>query len=198
MRSQNHGDRTAFAIALRTIIFLFFVAGTAFSESIPAPKEIVGFEPGQDYRLLTYEQSLKYYQALEKATDMVKLEFIGNSSMGRPMTAVIISSSKNMANLERYREISLKLAQAKGLTDESALALAREGKAIVYIDGGMHASEVAPVQALPNLAYELLTSNEPYIQSIRENVIVILLNANPDGQTMIADWYRRTWARLTS
>jgi hypothetical protein len=191
MKSQKQNNGSVFAIVIRTIVFLFFLGGASFPESIPAPKEIIGFEPGQDYHLLTYEQSLKYYQALEKATDMVKLEFIGNSSMGRPMMAVIISSSKNMANLERYREISLKLAHAKGLTDESALALAQEGKAIVYIDGGMHASEVAPVQALPNLTYELLTSNEPYIRSIRENVIVVLLNANPDGQTMVADWYHQ-------
>ena len=177
--------------ALIISFLIIFFAGTSYPQSIPSPKQIIGFEPGQDYHLLTYEQSLQYYQALEKATDMVKLEFIGNSSLGRPMTAVIISSSKNMAGLERYREISLKLAKVKGLTDEEAQALAREGKAIVYIDAGMHASEVAPVQALPNLAYELLTSDEPYIQSIRENVIVILLNANPDGQTMVADWYRQ-------
>jgi hypothetical protein len=191
MKSNKKTFLMAVPTFIGTMIFLFSAASLSFSADIPAPKEIIGFEPGQDYHLLTYEQSLNYYQALEKATDMVKLEFIGNSSMGRPMTAVIISSSKNMANLERYREISLTLAKTKGLTDDDAQALVREGKAIVYIDGGMHASEVAPVQALPNLAYELLTSSEPTMRSIRENVIVILLNANPDGQTMVADWYHQ-------
>ncbi len=176
---------------LGTITYLIFLSMASFAQDIPTPKEIVGFEPGADYHLLTYEQSLKYYKALADATDMVELEFIGNSSMGKPMMAVIISSKENMANLEHYREISLKLAHAKGLTDEQARELAREGKAIVYIDAGMHASEVAAVQTLPNLAYELVTSEKPYIQSIRKNVIVILLNANPDGQTMIADWYHQ-------
>lgn len=180
-----------YLIILSTITYLTFLSIASFSQDIPTPKDIIGFEPGADYHLLTYEQSLKYYKALADATDMVKLEFIGNSSMEKPMMAVIISSKENMANLERYREISLKLARAKDLTDEQAKALAREGKAIVYIDAGMHASEVAPVQTLPNLAYELVTSEEPYIQSIRKNVIVILLNANPDGQTMIADWYHQ-------
>ena len=176
---------------LGTIFFLILLSLASFAQKIPTPKEVIGFEPGDDYHLLTYEQSLKYYQALDEATDMVKLEHIGDSSMGKPMMAVIISSEENMANLERYREISLKLAHAKELSDEQARALAQEGKAIVYIDAGMHAAEVAPVQTLPNLAYELLTSQEPYIQSIRKNVIVILLNANPDGQTMIADWYHQ-------
>lgn len=180
-----------YVIILWAVIDLFLFSMVSFAQQIPTPKEIIGFEPGADYHLLTYEQSLKYYQALAEATDMVKLEHIGDSSMGKPMMAVIISSEENMANLERYREISLELARVKGLTDEQAKALAREGKAIVYIDAGMHASEVAPVQTLPNLAYELVTSEEPYIQSIRKNVIVILLNANPDGQTLIADWYHQ-------
>jgi len=180
-----------YVIILWAVIYLFLFSLVSFAQQIPTPKEILGFEPGADYHLLTYEQSLKYYQTLAEATDMVKLEHIGDSSLGKSMMAVIISSAENMANLERYREISLKLARVKGLTDEQAKTLAREGKAIVYIDAGMHASEVAPVQTLPNLAYELVTSEEPYIQSIRKNVIVILLNANPDGQTMIADWYHR-------
>ena len=163
-----------YVIMLWATIFLFLFSLGSFAQQIPTPKEIIGFEPGADYHLLTYEQSLKYYQALAEATDMVKLEHIGDSSLGKPMMAVIISSAENMANLEHYREISLKLAHVKGLTDDQAKALAREGKAIVYIDAGMHASEVAPVQTLPNLAYELVTSEEPYIQSIRKNVIVIL------------------------
>ena len=68
-------------LAVLAIVF-FFSAGASFPEIIPTPKEIIGFEPGQDYHLLTYEQSLKYYQALEKATDMVKLEFIGEFEHG--------------------------------------------------------------------------------------------------------------------
>lgn len=174
---------------LASIIGLILLSLPALAQKIPTPEEIMGFEPGTDYRLLTYEQSLRYYKALADATDMVKLEALGQSSMGKPMVAMIISSSENMANLERYREISLKLAHAKGLIDEQAKALAQQGKAIVYIDAGMHANEIAAVQALPHLAYELLTSEEPYIKEIREKVIVILLNVNPDGQTMIADWY---------
>jgi hypothetical protein len=186
---MNFSGRYFFIVSL--IISLLLIATPSQAQNIPSPKEIIGFEPGADYHLLTYDQSLNYYKALAEATDMVQLEFIGNTSMGKPMMAVIISSSENMANLERYREISLKLAKVKELTDEQAKALAQEGKAIVYIDAGMHASEIAPVQTLPNLAYELVTSEEPYIKNIRENVIVILLNANPDGQTMIADWYHQ-------
>jgi len=178
------------ALAL-SAFFLSFLVVNSLAQKIPSPKEIIGFEPGTDYRLLTYEQCLRYYEALDEATEMLKLEYIGDSSMGRPMMAVIISSTENIANLERYREISLKLAKVKDVSEEEARKMAAEGKAIVYIDAGMHASEVGPVQALPSLAYELLTSDEPYVSSIRNNVIVILLHANPDGQDMIADWYHR-------
>lgn len=173
------------------VICAFLSISTAHAQKIPRPKEIIGFEPGTDYHLLTYDQSIKYYRALADATDMAQLESVGTTSMGKPMVVLIISSSENMANLERYRQISLQLAHAKDITHEQAKALAREGKAIVYIDAGMHANEIAAVQALPHFAYELLTSDDTYIKNIRENAIVILLNVNPDGQQMIADWYQQ-------
>jgi len=57
---------------------------------------------------------------------------------------MIITSPENHRRLERFREISTRLATAEGLTDEQARALAREGKAVVWIDGGLHATEVLP------------------------------------------------------
>ena len=103
----------------------------------------------------------------------------------------MISSPENLANVERYREISLQLAHPDDLTDDEARRLAGEGKAIVAIDGGLHASETAHAQHTIQLAYDIVTEKEGAEgRAILDNVILLLWpSINPDGQTMVADWY---------
>ena len=103
----------------------------------------------------------------------------------------LISSAENLANADRYREISQRLAFPQGLSDADARRLARTGKAIVHIDGGVHASEVACAQHTIQLAYDLLASaDEDRTRAILDNVVLMLWpTANPDGQNMIAKWY---------
>ena len=114
----------------------------------------------------------------------------GRTSEGRDFWIALISTAENLAQLERYREIADQLAHPNELTDEAARALASSGKAIVDINGGLHASEVAGAQHTIQLAYELVTSDDTRVAAIRDNVITILWpSLNPDGQTMIADWY---------
>ncbi|MDR3308769.1 MAG: hypothetical protein LBS80_02315, partial [Tannerella sp.] len=90
---------------------------------------------------------------------------------------------------KRYQDISVRLAKAEGLDDDEALKLAREGKAVVWIDGGLHATEVINSQALFIEAYDLVSSNDPEALRILDNVILLLVPANPDGMDLVSDWY---------
>ena len=160
------------------------------AQAVPTPASVLGFEPGADFHLATYEQSIAYFQRLDAASDRVMLAKVGRTSFGRDWYVALISSPENLGALERNREIAQRLADPAGLTDEAAHALAHEGRAIVDISGGLHASEVAGAQHTIGLAYELATSEDPRIQAIRDNVIVVLWpSLNPDGQTIVADWY---------
>ena len=117
---------------------------------------------------------------------------IGRTSLGRPWQVALVSSPANLAGVEKYRDIALRLASPEGLTDDQARQLARDGKAIVHIDGGLHASEVAGAQHTIQLAYDLVSgAADPKIAAILDNVILMLWpSLNPDGQTIVADWYR--------
>lgn len=159
---------------------------------VPTPESIIGFRVGDDFKLATYEESLKYFQALTAASKNVKLVEVGRTSEGRPWSLALISTPENLAAIERHREISQRIAHPEGLTDDEARKLAREGKVFVHIDGGLHATEVAGAQHTIQLAYDLAAGeNNPQIQAILENVIVVLWpSLNPDGQTMTAEWYR--------
>ena len=177
---------------------LFFASALAWLQSVapaagqalPSPASVLGFEPGADFRLATYEQSVDYFQKLDAASDRVRMVRVGRTTLGRDWYVVLISSPENLAELDRYREIARRIADPRGLTDARALELARSGKAIVDISGGLHASEVAGAQHTIALGYELASSSEPRIQAIRDEVITVLWpSLNPDGQTLIADWY---------
>jgi hypothetical protein len=117
----------------------------------------------------------------------------GKTSQGRTMYFALISTPENLAKLDRYREIWQRLAHPQGLADAEAQALAREGKALVHIDGGLHATEVAGPQHTPLLAYDLISkANEPTTHAMLDNVIVMLWpTINPDGQQMVAEWYMK-------
>ena len=108
--------------------------------------------------------------------------------MEKPMMYAVISSEDYIEKLDHFKDISKNLAMAKGLNDERARGLVGEGKAVVYIDGGLHATEVAPAQHNLQLAYDLLTSEDPRTRLIRDNVILLLVFPNPDGMDMVAEW----------
>ena len=168
-------------------IAVFAVPGTA---QAPSPESVLGFAPGADFRLATYEQSIDYFHRLSAASDRITMVRTGRTSEGRDWWIALISSPENLREVERYRAIADQLAHPGELTDEAARALAVRGKAIVDINGGLHASEVAGAQHTIQLAYELVTSEDARVAAIRENVITVLWpSLNPDGQTMIADWY---------
>jgi hypothetical protein len=103
----------------------------------------------------------------------------------------IISAPENLTQLDRYKDISRRLSLAEGLTDDQARALAVEGKAVVWIDGGLHASEVLGAQQLIETVYQLVSRSDAETLRFLRDVIVLAVHANPDGHELVANWYMR-------
>ncbi|MEK7405505.1 MAG: M14 metallopeptidase family protein [Acidobacteriota bacterium] len=159
--------------------------------AVPTPKEHFGFTPGDDYKLADYAEVTGYFKKLAGASDRIRLVEFGKSAHGKPMYVAFISAPENLKELDRYRGISRRLALGEAAPDE-ARRLAAEGKAIVWIDSGLHASEVAPVQHAPHLAYRMLTDEGEEAQRIRRQVILLQVPViNPDGLDWVAHWYRK-------
>ena len=158
---------------------------------VPAPESSLGFKPGDDYKLATYDQAIDYFRKLDAASDRLTLVETGRTSYGHPWYFALVSSPENLANVEKYRQIAQRLAHPDGLTDADAHRLAQEGKAFVHIDGGLHSTEVAGGQHILQLAYDLLAhADDPKIKPIFDNVILMLWpSINPDGQNIVAKWY---------
>ncbi len=172
-----------------SILFFLSLSVFIFSQAVPRPEEVLGFKVGDDYHLATYIQAVQYFKKLAENSDRIKLFNIGKTSMGQTMTYAVISSAENIANLEKFKQIAKRLSLVSGLPPEEAKKLSQEGKAIVYIDGGLHAGECAPAQHNIQLAYDLITASDPKTLRILHDVILVLVFANPDGMNLLAEWY---------
>ncbi len=163
-----------------------------FDASIPLPDSVLGFHPGADFQLADWPSILAYLRQLDQASDRMVLEQIGQSAEGQPLVLAIISSPENLARRDRYREIAERLARAEGLDEAAAEQLAQEGKAIVWVDSGLHATEVAHGQHAPEFAYMMVAGESAELQRMRDDVILLLMpNMNPDGLNIVANWYRQ-------
>ena len=158
---------------------------------VTSPKQQFGFNIGDDYKLATYTQFEQYFRKLATQSNRMKLVDIGKTAEGRTQLMAIISSPANLAKLDRYKEISRKLAFAEGLSESDARALAREGKAVVWIDGGLHATEVLGAAQLIETVYQLVSKSDPETIRFLNDCIILAVHANPDGMQLVSDWYMK-------
>ncbi|MBA3297146.1 MAG: peptidase [Acidobacteria bacterium] len=178
------------------------VAGGAAAQVVTTPKLHFGFSIGDDYQLATYDQFLAYWQKIDKESSRMQVVEIGKTEEGRPHLAAIITAPENFAKLDRYKQISQQLHRGRGLTDAQARGLAREGKAVVWIDGGLHATEVVGPHQLIETVYQLVSRTDEETTRILKDVIVVAVHANPDGMQMVSKCYmqnaERTARRMCS
>ena len=158
---------------------------------VRTPRQQFGANIGDDYFLATYTQLEQYWQTLDRESDRMRLVDIGLTEEGRHQWMAVVTAPENFASLEHYREISRRLSLAEDLDDHLAHALADEGKAIVWIDGGLHANEVLSAQQLIELVYQLTSRSDPETLRILRDTIVLVAQSNPDGQELVANWYMR-------
>ncbi len=169
-----------------------FVAAPAWAQGkVTSPKEFFGFNIGDDYRLATYTQFVDYWKKVDAESDRMIVEEIGKTAEGRPQLMAIVTSPENHRNLAKYKNIAQRLAKAE-LTDAEAKQLAAEGKAVVWIDGGLHATEVLGAHQLIETNYRLISSNDPEVLRFLNDCIILMVHANPDGMELVSNWYMRT------
>src|SRR5262249_47280169 len=175
---------------LNAILLTLLLGSTLQAQTkITTPKEQFGFDIGDDYVLVNYTQYETYLKKLDQESDRLAVLPIGKSSEGRTMYLGVITSPENLKKLDRYKEIARRLSRGEGLTDAGAKALAAEGKSIVWIYGGIHATEVLGSHQLIELQYQLVSRNDPETMRFLNDDIVITCLVNPDGMELVSNWY---------
>ncbi|HKZ00894.1 MAG TPA: M14 family zinc carboxypeptidase, partial [Pyrinomonadaceae bacterium] len=165
---------------------------------IPKPEDVLGFTPGDDRKLASWSQVLSYFERLDQASDRVRFEMLGRSTMDRPFVMATISAPENLIRLEEYKRIQELLADPRKLgspasRSRKAAELIDRGKTVVLITCGIHSTEVGSYLSSMLIAYRLAASDEPEIQSILRNTIILLVpSLNPDGVDIVKNWYDKT------
>jgi len=197
--------------SLRLCVLIFVTSVVAASQTVPAPKDTLGFTPGDDRKLASWASIVDYFKKLDAASDRVIFEEIGKTTMGAPFVYATISSPENLKNLEKYKQINAKLADPRtigsanlslrdressanlSLRDAAAKRLIAEGKTIVLITCGIHSTEVGSTLSSMLIAHRLASSNDTEIKNILDNTIILLVpSLNPDGVDIVKNWYDKT------
>ena len=212
MKRPKHFEVSA---ALRLLAVSVLLAGYTFAQSLPAPTDVLGFTPGDDRKLASWTQIVDYFKKLDTASDRMTFQEIGKTTMGAPFVYATISSPENLKNLERYKQINALLADPRkmaaglplvvtgvknnsqkrrlSLPEDISAQLIRDGKTIVLITCGVHSTEVGSTLSSMLIAHRLASSNEPEIQNILKNTIILLVpSLNPDGVDIVKNWYDKT------
>ena len=176
---------------LAVVAFLFILPAAAGAQAVPTPAQYFGFEMGADGELARYPQVLDYLQLLADRTDRVEYEHRGTTTNGNPYVLVKFSARENLDRLDRLVAINRRLADPRGLTDDEAQALVREGVPFYFVYATIHSTEVGNGQAIVDIAHRLATEDSAEIREILDNTVVLLVpSQNPDGQVLVVDhWY---------
>ncbi len=161
------------------------------SDKVPSPDKVLGYAVGTPNKLTYTKDMYRYYRELEKATPRVRtFTAAERSEFGKEQMLVVVSDEANLAKLDRYKEITAKLADPRKITDAAAQALIGEGKAIYWASGSIHSPETGSPEMLMELAYRLAVEDSPFIEAIRKNVIVMITPAlEVDGRDNAVDQY---------
>jgi len=174
---------------LNLLVLFIFLSASAMAQKLPSPKEFFGNDIGTDYTLVNFTQTEAYFKKLAES-DRVKWVDIGATEEGRQQPMMIVTSPENHKKLDRYKELSQKLARAE-MSMEEAKAILSQAKPVIWIDGGLHSNETVGTHQLIETYYQLVTRNDEETLKILDDVIILLAHANPDGHELISNWYMR-------
>jgi hypothetical protein len=164
------------------------------ASTVPSPKAILGFNPGDDRTIADWTQITNYFSRLDKASDRVTVQTLGQSTLKRPLIVAVISARENILALQKYKDIQQQLADPRKVTDKLQLdRLIANGKTVVTISCSIHSTEIVASQMSMQLAYDLATAQDADTREILQNTILLLIpSPNPDGIDIVANWYRKS------
>lgn len=176
---------------MRRLLLLLAIALPLVAQ-VPSPSQFLKLDIGKDRVLADYAQIRNYFRALDAASPRVEVEVLGKTTLGEEMIMAVISSEENIRNKARIKDAAKRLADPRGLSDAETEKLIADGKTVVLVTCNIHSSEIASSQMAMEWAHALATSNDPAIKRRLDNVVLLLVpSLNPDGQTMITDYYRK-------
>jgi hypothetical protein len=160
------------------------------SETVPSPLKFLGRIPGKPGELTYAKDINRYFEALAKASPRAKFWTIGKTEEGRDQVILAIADEATIKDLDKHKENLAKLGDPRKITDEQAHELIKTAKPLYWAASGIHSPETGGPEMLIELAYRLIVEETPFIQTIRNNVIVFFTPViEVDGREKAVDTY---------
>jgi len=181
--------RSVVGLAVASLVLA--ASARADAAGVPEPQEVLGFRPGEDFRLARWPTIVDYFRQVDAASDRVVVRELGRSTEGNPYIVAIVSSAETVANLDRHREIQRRLADPRLSAPGEGPAV--ESKPVVLITCSIHSSETASTYMATELLHDLAARDDPATREVLDNTILLLVpSANPDGIDKVTDWYEQS------
>jgi hypothetical protein len=160
------------------------------SVTVPTPLSFFGRivgTPGE----LTYAKDIhRYFEALDAASERVRVWKIGTTEEGRDLVVLAVADEATIRDLERYRDMLKELTDPRRTSEARAREIIRTGKPIYWITSGLHSGETGGPEMLMEMAYRLAVSDMPLVRNIRENAITFITPVlEVDGRERQVDTY---------
>ena len=162
------------------------------SDKVPSPEKFFGRIMGAPGELLGTEKAYAYAHALAAASPRVRVFTIGKSEEGRDIILIAIADEAGIRDLDRLKAATAALADPRSTDKAAAEKVISASRPIYYFNAALHSDETGSTEATIELAYRLAVSEQPMMQRIRQE-LVVLINpiSNPDGRDKMVDWFYR-------
>src|SRR5678815_3026805 len=162
------------------------------SSTVPSPNAFYGRMAGAPGELVNSSQAYAYARALAAASPRVKVFTIGRSEEGRDIILIAIADEKGIENLDALKAASASLADPRTLDAAGAERVIAGARPFYYFNAALHSDETGSTESVLELAYRLAVSEQPMIQRIRQNMVVLINPvSNPDGRDKMVEWFYR-------
>ena len=160
------------------------------SGTVPTPLRFLGRIPGTPGELTYAKDIHRYYEALDAASDRVKVWKIGQSEEGRDMVILAVADEATIRDLDRYKGMLKELTDPRRRSEARARELLNTAKPIYWLTSGLHSGETGGPEMLMELAYRLAVTESPFYDNIRKNVITFITPVlEVDGRERQVDTY---------
>ena len=148
-----------------SLLILLIASVSAAQNATPTPEEFLGYKLGD--RFTSWDRIVDYFDALAKTSSLITVERFGETYEGRPLILAAITSARNRAALEQYRQNVVALGDPDLTPEARAAEIARTTPVVVWLAYGVHGNESSSAEAAMEVASTLL--RDPQAQTILDN-----------------------------
>jgi hypothetical protein len=153
----------------------------------PSPESVLGYALGA--RVTDYHGMEHYFSTLADASPRVLFGAYGEDYEGRQLRYAVVSSERNLGQLESIRAATASLADPRRLSESQAAELVEATPVVVWLNYGIDGNETAGLESALLMAHHLAADDSPATAELLDDAVVVITPvSNPSSHERWASW----------